>query len=188
MWELEYIEVLQQRAGRRNRILQRSQFWFRNGNCFFDCFLLLLFMIINNDLPQRTLPLCLTGNWRAFIQPVERWSDSAHLWTEKINYPFQRLSLPGDVFQDWRPFLLTHCLSLSILPFDFSSSLPLPLSLWLYKITWHPVSNKMVISETLVCHLLGQPAFQIKSYSLPQHLISQIHYLVVQQAELVWTR
>ena len=35
-----------------------------------------------------------------------------------------------------------------------------------------PPSQQDGCFETLVCHLLGHPAFQIKSYSLLQHLVS----------------
>ena len=59
--------------------------------------------------------------------------------------------------------LLPHCLSLSSLSFDFSYSL---LSLWFYKRIWQPDPKKMV--ETIAFHFLSQPAFCIKSYSLPQ--------------------
>ena len=159
MWELEYIEVLQQRVGRRNRILQRSQFWFRVGNCFFECFLFLLFIIINNDLPQRTLPLCLTGNWSAFIQLIERWSDPAHLWIEEITTPSKGCPFLDMFSKTEDPFyLLTASPSLFCFLTLVPHCLSLSLSLRLYKITWHPVSNKMVTSETLVCHLLSQPA------------------------------
>jgi len=41
--------------------------------------------------------------------------------------------------------------------------------------------------ETFVCHLLGQLAFWIKLYSLPQQLIPQIYWPVMQQAGQVWT-
>ena len=37
--------------------------------------------------------------------------------------------------------------------------------------------------ETLICHLLGLLAFQIKSYSLPQYLFFWIHRPVMWRAE-----
>ena len=37
--------------------------------------------------------------------------------------------------------------------------------------------------EMLVCHLLSQWALQIKSYSLPQHLVSQIYWPIMWVAE-----
>ena len=60
-------------------------------------------------------------------------------------------------------------------PFYFTSSLPLPLYhrhfyLWVYKRIWHPNPDKMV----LLRHLLGLQAFQIKKYSLRQHLVSDL--------------
>ena len=62
-----------------------------------------------------------------------------------------------------------HCLSLFILLFDFSSSLLLFLVLE-KNLASKPWQDGYL--ETLVCHSLGQPAFWIKSYSLPEHLIS----------------
>ena len=41
-----------------------------------------------------------------------------------------------------------------------------------YKRNWHPNPVKMVFQRQPVCHLLRLPAFRIKSYSLPQHLVS----------------
>ena len=62
--------------------------------------------------------------------------ESDRMSNERLNrtHPFRRLALPGDVLQPRRCFakpktlftLLPHCFSLSILPFDFSSSLLLP--------------------------------------------------------------
>ena len=40
----------------------------------------------------------------------------------------------------------------------------------------------------LVYLLLGWPALQIQSYSLPQHLFSQINWPLMQQAEQAWTQ
>ena len=65
-------------------------------------------------------------------------------------------------------------------PFCFTSSPPLPLysvfllyfPFWFYKRNWHPESNKMFSGGSLVHQPLGLLAFQIKSYSLPQHLVS----------------
>ena len=64
----------------------------------------------------------------------------------------------GDVLQD-------------IWPFYFTSSPP-P-SLCSIKETTILTLIKRY-SRTLVCHLLGCPAFQIKSYSLPHHLITDL--------------
>ena len=62
--------------------------------------------------------------------------ESDRMSNERLNrtHPFRRLALPGDVLQPRRCFakpktlftLLPHCFSLSILPFDFSSSVLLP--------------------------------------------------------------
>ena len=75
-------------------------------------------------LAWKTLPLCLTVNYSAFVQLMEREFFPAHLWREEINTPLPKAGHSlGDVSQDWRPFTLPpHGLSLSILPFDFSSS------------------------------------------------------------------
>ena len=43
-----------------------------------------------------------------------------------------------------------------------------------YKRNWHPNQDKMVSFETLVGHLLGLPALQIKSYTLPQYPVSDL--------------
>ena len=63
---------------------------------------------------------------------------------KRLTHPFKGQPFPLEMFWETEdPFnLLPHCLSLSILSFDFSSSLLL--SLWLYKRTWHPDSDKMV--------------------------------------------
>ena len=79
---------------------------------------------------------------------------------KRLTHPFQRLNHPGDVFQDWRPFLLyfltaspsLFCL-LTLVPHCFF------LSLWFYERTCHPDYNKMDTFEKLVCHLLSQLAF-----------------------------
>ena len=69
-----------------------------------------------------------------------------------------RLTLPGDVLQDWRPFLLYFLSTsssvyylLTIFPHCFSLSLPKK------ELSWQDGYY-----ETLVCHLLGQLVFWIK--------------------------
>ena len=73
-----------------------------------------------------------------------------------------------------------RCFSKTDDPFYFTSSPSLPLysafllyfPLWFYKRNWHPDPDKMVFWGTLVHHHLGLLPFWIKSYSLPQHLVS----------------
>ena len=84
------------------------------------------------------------------------------------------------------PFtLLPQCFSLSSLPFDFSSSLPL--SLWSIKESGIQTPTRWLFwgaslpSSPSAC----SPA---KVSSLPQHLISWIHWPTVQWAERAWTQ
>ena len=79
------------------------------------------------------------------------------------------------------PFYLTSSLTLPlyILPFDFSSSLLLSGSI---KEPEDQTPTRQLFWDA-VCHLLCQPAFQIKLYSLSQHLISLVHRFVFQWAE-----
>ena len=57
-------------------LLQRgSQCWLHVGNCFFDLMFIAFVIIIKlNSLTQRTLPLCLTVNWNAFVQLIDNLS------------------------------------------------------------------------------------------------------------------
>ena len=83
------------------------------------------------------------------------------------------------------PFtLLSHSISLSFLHFDFSSSLLL--SLWSIKqpgiqtpIRWLFWGSSLPSSWSA--------GSLIKISSLPQHLVSQIHWPVMRQAEWTWT-
>ena len=50
-----------------------------------------------------------------------------------------------------------------------------------------PASGAFPI-KTRVCHLLSQLNFWIKSYSLPQHIISWIHWSVMWWVEQTWTQ
>ena len=69
---------------------------------------------------------------------------------ERLTHSFPKAGPSRSYFARLKPLftLLPHCLSLSLLPFAFSS--PLLLSLWLYKRTWHPDHDKTV---TLRLHL-----------------------------------
>lgn len=56
----------------------------------------------------------------------------------------------------------------------------------IHKRTWVSRPRQEGYFETLDCHLLYQLAFRIKSYSLPQHLISLIHCPLLWQAWQAW--
>ena len=81
--------------------------------------------------------------------------------------------------------LLLHCIFLSILPFDFSSSLLL--TLW---------SIKEPGIQTLIRSLFWDASLpfsrsacsQIKVSSLPRHLASLIHWPILRRAEWAWTQ
>ena len=153
-------------------------------NCFFDLLLIaFIITVIHNGLPQRTLPLCLTVKlkclWLAhreiiWLCPVKRreW----HILSLK-------LIIPGDLLQAWSS---SHFPTASPSLFCLLTLVPQCFFLALWKnLTSRPWQGGYF--ETLVCHPLGQPAFRIKLYSLPQHLISQIHWPIVWQAEGAWT-
>ena len=98
-----------------------------------------------------------------------------------------RHTIPLEMFcKTEDPFtLLPHCISLSILPFDFSSSALL--SLWSIKgpgiqtpIRWLFWGTSLPSSQSA--------SSQIKVSSLPQHLIFWIYWLVVQRAERAGTQ
>ena len=96
-------------------------------NCFFDLlFVAFVIIIIQYGLPQRILYLCLTVKLKSLCSgpcpPVDGRK-------EEINFPCLRLALLRDVFKINGLFtLLPH----------------LP-SCLIYKRTWHPDPNKMVI-------------------------------------------
>ena len=79
--------------------------------------------------------------------------------------------------------LFPHCLSLSILPFDFSSSLLL--SFWLYKRTWHPVPDRMV-PWNISLPSSWSPGFQNKIIFLTStpHLLDSLACHVVSRMNL----
>ena len=74
---------------------------------------------------------------REMVKGREAWCAAVHGVTKSrtrlsdwvTTHPFQRLALPLEMFcKPGDPFtVLPHCLSLSVLPFDFSSSLLLSL-------------------------------------------------------------
>ena len=93
-------------------------------------------------------------NQSGFVQFLGDNLDPAHLWTAAEK---KKMNTFPPILQDQWPYL--HY---------FLTSFP---SLC-YKRTWHPDPNKMGFLETLVCHLLGLPAFWIKSYFWRPHLVS----------------
>ena len=126
-------------------------------------------------MPQKTQPFCLTAGLNRLC--------SAHreiVWpcTSVITYRREEINtFLSEVGSSW------SCFASLIAPFHFASSLPIPLhsAFLLYFLTSpHFCSIKNLASRTqedgyfemLVCHLLGQPAYWIKSHSFPQHLIS----------------
>ena len=107
---------------------------------------------------------------------------------KRLTNPFQRLALPGDVLQDWRPFCFTSLLHLSFYSLYFPNASPSLFCPWTLVPHCFSLSNSIKDADIQIptrClpwdHLLSQPAFQVKSYSLPQHLIFQIHWPIVQE-------
>ena len=100
---------------------------------------------------------------------------------------FQRLDILLEMFYKTEDLLalLLHCIFLSILPFDFSSSLLL--TLW---------SIKEPGIQTLIRSLFWDASLpfsrsacsQIKVSSLPRHLASLIHWPILRRAEWAWTQ
>ena len=126
-------------------------------------------IIIPNSLLERTLPLWLYSVHREIIwpcPPVKGYNKK-----KRLTYPFQRLALPRDVLQVWRPFLfyfLTASPSLfsilTLFPYFLSLSGSLKQSGFQSSAWWS--------FETLVCHLL--------SHSFPNKVIflaSRTHLL-----------
>ena len=106
-------------------------------------------IIIHNSLLERTLPLWLYSVHREII-----WPCPATTKKKRLTHPFQRLALPRDVFQVWRPFLF-YFFTASPSLFSILTSFPYFLSLsgslkqpGFQSPTWWSF-------ETLVCHLLG---------------------------------
>ena len=101
-------------------------------------------------------------------------------------YPFQRLPVPLKMFCKTEDLFtwLPHYYSLSILPFDFSSSLLL--SLWSIKEPGIQTPIRWLFWGTSLPSSLSAP-FWIKLFSLLQYLISQIHWPVLWRAEWPWT-
>ena len=131
---------------------------------------------IHNGLPWGTLPLCLNVKLECLC--------SAHRETpwpcppvtgcrkEEINTsPPWGWPKPGDILQD-------------LWPFYFTSSPPPPVC------SIKESSNQTPIrwySRTLVCHLLGCPAFRIKLLFIASTPFLLIYWPVVWRAERAWT-
>ena len=160
-----------------------SQFWLHVGNCFFDLLLLLYAYSVarlGDPAPLLDCKLkCLCSAHGERFVP-------AHLWTEEIHTPLLNAGHSlGNSSPDWRPsHFIPHFISLSILPFDFSSSLPLSLC-----------SIKEPGIQTPIRWLFwgaSLPSSQSdgslnKGSSLPQPLISQIYWPITWQGEWAWT-
>ena len=153
-------------------------------NCFFDLLSLLLLLqsytmaCLKGPCPSAWLLKCLCSVHREIIWPCPFVSGCKK---EEINTPLPKAG------PSWRCFarlktlftLLPHCLFLSTLPFDFSSLLFFSHSM---KEPGIQIPARWLLWDTGLPSF-GQPALQIKSYSLTQHLISQIHWPVMWQAE-----
>ena len=104
-------------------------------SCFFDFLFVSFVIIIHDSLPQRTLPLCLTVRWSAFVQLMDRKSDAcppvnSYNKKKRLTHCFQQLAIRRDVCKTEDYFTsLPHCLSISVLLLDLSHSLLLSLVL-----------------------------------------------------------
>ena len=100
----------------------------------------------------------------------------------RIAYPFPKAGHSQRCFATLMAFftLLPHCLYSALLPYFLTTSL----SGSIKEPSIQTPQDGFL--EVLVCHLLRQPAFQIKSYCLLQHLISQLTGMLYgDQSELV---
>ena len=82
-------------------------------------------IIIHNGLPQRTQPLCLTVKVPLFSSERDNLTlPTCNGHKGEINSPLPKSGPSWGCFARLRALftLLPHCPSLSILPFDFSSS------------------------------------------------------------------
>ena len=157
------------------KVAERIQFWSHVGTVFDLLFGAVVIIIIYDEVPQKTQPCCLTAGLNCLC--------SAHrevIWpyTSVITYRREQINtFLSEVSSSW------SCFASLIAPFYFASSLPLPLhsAFLLYFLTaphHHLCSIKepgilTLINgyfETLVCHCLSQPAFLLKSYSMPPRL------------------
>ena len=159
-----------------------SQFWLHVGNCFFDLLLVaFIITIILNGLPGGPCPLLdcklkylcsAPGEVVCPCSPVDRRDE--HTPSESWTF-----------YKTENPFTLPpHCISLSIQPFEFSSSLLL--SLWSIKETGIQILIRWLLWGACLPSSLSASS-PIKVSSSPQHLVCQIHWPIVWQAEWAWT-
>ena len=113
-------------------------------------------------------------------------SQKAPCWEKRLTHPFQRLAIFLEMFfKTEDPFtFLPHCLSLSILPFDFSSSLPLSLCSIKEPGIQTPIRWLFWGASLPSSRSVGSP---IKVSSLARHLVSRIHWPIRQWAEQAGT-
>ena len=104
---------------------------------------------------------------------------------KRLTPPFWRLAIPLGMFHKPEDPFTFPCLSLSSLPFDFSSLLLL--SLWSIKETGIQTTVRRLFWGTSLPSSQSASS-PIRVSSLPQHLVSRIHWPDLQQAEGVWTR
>ena len=114
------------------------------------------------------------------------WGRKKSDTTEQLNWTLKAGHSLGDFYKTEDPFTLPpHCISLSVLPFDFSFSLLL--SLWSIKEPGIQIPIKWLFwgaslpSSWSACS-------PIKVASLPQYLISRIRWPILQWTEWAWTR
>ena len=161
-----------------------SQFWLHVGNCFFDLLLLLYaYSVAHLGDPAPLLDCklkCLCSAHGERFVP-------AHLWTEEIHTPLLNAGHSlGNSSPDWRPsHFIPHFISLSILPFDFSSSLSLSLCSIKEPGIQTPIRWLFWGASLPSSRSVGSP---IKVSSLARHLVSRIHWPVVRRAEWARTR
>ena len=157
----------------------KNKMWLHVGSVSFTltfasrCFCSLKeYCLYCNGLPQGNLPLCLNVKPKCLCSG--KHPAPAHLWMaarkKELTHPLPEAGHSRRCLQDLMVFLLY-----------FPTSSP---SLF-YKRNWHPEPRLDGSFETLVCHLLRLPAFRIKLYSLPQHLVSRFTGLLCgEQSEL----
>ena len=101
-------------------------------------------------LPRKSYVMsCLKGpcplpDQSAFVQLIERSSDPAHLWIEKINIPFPKTGPSRRCFARLKTLSLYFPTASPSL-FCLLTLVSRCLSLWLCKRTWLPDTDKMVI-------------------------------------------
>ena len=164
---------------RFRRWVEKNWFWLHVGTAPFDLLSLAIAVISKHKgLPQRPTPLCLAVKLKCLC--------SAHretIWPfppmkgRDEHTPSKGWPLGEMFYKTEDAFYFSSSLSLALSSVFWLESLIASLRLVLYKNQASgPWQDDYL--ETLVCHLLGQPTFWMRSYTLPQYLISWIHWPV----------